>query len=77
MESCCWHVSISDCLTPELFGYMRTHSGFHALTTNELHTAHHVLLHLDELRQLLGEIWTERTSRASAKGVALRVVSDE
>ena len=36
-----------------------TYSNFHSFSTNKLHTAHDVLLHLDELRQLLGEIWAK------------------
>jgi hypothetical protein len=38
-----------------------TYSDLHALTGDELHAAHDVLLHLDELRQLAREIGTEST----------------
>jgi len=37
------------------------YSGLHALTANKFHAAHDVLLHLDELGELLGQIGTPCT----------------
>jgi hypothetical protein len=37
------------------------YSNLHALTANEFHGAHDVLLHLHELRELLRKIRTEST----------------
>ena len=41
-------------------GYV-TYSDLHALPGDELHAAHDVLLHLDELRQLSREVGAEGT----------------
>jgi hypothetical protein len=40
---------------------LEAYSNLHALTANELHRAHDVLLHLHELRELLRKIGTEST----------------
>jgi hypothetical protein len=47
-----------------------TYSDFHALPSDELHAAHDVLLHLDELRQLFGEIGTEGTGGILTEGMS-------
>jgi hypothetical protein len=47
-----------------------TYSDFHALPGDELHAAHGVLFHLDELRQLLGEVGSEGTGGVLAEGMA-------
>lgn len=47
-----------------------TYSDFHALPGDELHAAHGVLFHLDELRQLLGEIGSEGTGGVLAESMA-------
>ena len=54
------------------------YSNLHALTANELHGAHDVLLHLHKLRQLLGKIGTESASGISAERVTfvMLVVKD-
>lgn len=39
-----------------------TYSHLHTLSCYLLETAHDVLLHLNQLRQLLCEVWTEGTS---------------
>ena len=49
-----------------------TYSDFHALAGDQLHTAHDVLLHLDQLRQLTGEIRPESTSGIFTEGMAYR-----
>jgi hypothetical protein len=48
----------------------RTYSDFHALPGDELHAAHGILLHLDKLRQLLGEIGPEGTSGVLSEGMS-------
>ncbi len=40
---------------------LNTYSDLHALSCDQLHTAHDVLLHLDQLRQLAGEVRAEGT----------------
>lgn len=47
-----------------------TYSDFHALPGDELHAAHGVLFHLDELRQLLGEVGSEGTGGVLAESMA-------
>jgi hypothetical protein len=65
MESCCC------CCQPGVTGSQwKTYSNLHALPGNELHAAHDVLLHLDELRQLLGEVGPECARRLVAERVA-------
>ena len=46
------------------------YSNLHALPGDKLHAAHHVLLHLHQLRKLLRKIRSERASGLVAKGVA-------
>jgi len=45
----------------EVVSVCKAYSNFHALTANELHGAHDVLLHLHELGKLLREIRAEGT----------------
>lgn len=47
-----------------------TYGNFHALTSNELHTAHNVLFHLHELRKLLCKIWAELAGGLATEGMA-------
>lgn len=49
-----------------------TYSDFHALARDKLHTAHNVLLHLDKLRQLAGEIGAEGAGGVFTEGMACR-----
>lgn len=53
---------------PVYDGY--THSNFHSLTSDKLHGAHHILLHLDQLRELLREIWAKSASGGFAECMA-------
>ena len=46
-----------------------TYSDFHSLTSNEFHAAHDVLLHLDQLRQLLRQIWPEGSGSLSSENM--------
>ena len=46
------------------------HRDFHALAPDQLHAAHHVLLHLDQLRQLAGELGAPLAGRLLAEGMA-------
>jgi hypothetical protein len=46
---------------PEVVSDYEAYSNLHALTANELHGAHNVLLHLHELGKLLREIRAEGT----------------
>jgi hypothetical protein len=53
-----------------------TYSDVHALLGDSLQASHYVLLHLDKLRQLLGQIGAEGTAGIAAKRMAcIRVVS--
>ena len=45
------------------------YSNFHALTANQFHAAHDVLLHLDELGELLCEIWAEGAGGSLAESM--------
>lgn len=47
-----------------------TYGDIHALLGNSLETAHDVLLHLDELRKLLGQIGTESATGVATEGMA-------
>lgn len=47
-----------------------TYSDIHALLGDSLETAHDVLLHLDELGQLLGQVGTESAAGVAAEGMA-------
>jgi hypothetical protein len=47
-----------------------THSNFHALTANQLHASHNVLLHLHELGELLCEIWAELAGGSVTESMA-------
>lgn len=47
-----------------------TYCNFHTLLTDELHAAHNVLLHLHQLRKLLGKVWAERASSVLAESMA-------
>ena len=49
---------------------MVSHRHLHALAADELHAAHDVLLHLDQLRQLAGQLGAELTGGLPAEGVA-------
>ena len=51
-----------------------TYCDLHSLSADELHGAHDVLLHLHQLRQLLGEIGSEGASGISAERVACRLL---
>jgi hypothetical protein len=68
MESCCYGAQ-SACVGGGAVG-SQSYGNLHALTGNQLHAAHHVLLHLYQLRQLLCEVGAERTRRLVAEGVA-------
>jgi hypothetical protein len=48
----------------------QAYGDFHALPGHQLHAAHDVLLHLDQLRQLLGEVRSECAGRLVTEGVA-------
>jgi len=50
----------------------KTYCDLHSLSADELHGAHDVLLHLHQLRQLLGEIGSEGASGISAERVACK-----
>jgi hypothetical protein len=50
-----------------------THRDLHALAPDQLHAAHDVLLHLDELRELPGELGAELAGGLLAEGVAWSV----
>lgn len=69
MESCCYN-SISFQFLSGNRVRRCTYSDFHALPGDELHAAHDVLLHLDELRQLLGEIRAEGTGGILTEGMS-------
>jgi hypothetical protein len=70
MESCCYGDRVSfQCYSVIHNSCPSTYSDFHALPSDELHAAHGVLLHLDELRQLLGEIGSEGTGGVLAEGM--------
>lgn len=47
-----------------------TYSYLHTLLCDLLHTSHHILFHLDELRQLLGEVGPEGTTSIATKCMA-------
>jgi hypothetical protein len=47
-----------------------TYSNFHALTGNSLQASHHVLLHLDQHGELLGQVGAKGTTGISAEGMA-------
>lgn len=47
-----------------------TYSDLHALTGDELHATHDVLLHLDELRQLAREIGAEGAGGILTEGMS-------
>lgn len=51
-------------------GRVRAYSYFHSFTSDKFHAAHHVLLHLDELRELFREVRPEGTSGLSAENMA-------
>jgi hypothetical protein len=42
----------------------------HALAADQLHAAHHVLLHLDQLRQLAGELGAPLAGGLLAEGMS-------
>lgn len=48
----------------------KTYSDIHALLGNGLEAAHNILLHLDELGKLLGQVRAEGATGIAAKGVA-------
>lgn len=48
---------------------MEAYRHFHALSANQLHAAHDIFLHLDELRQLLSQIGPESTCSSLAEGM--------
>jgi hypothetical protein len=74
MLSCCYTI-VNLSIHGEIFPPSCTYCDFHSLSADKLHGAHDVLLHLDQLRQLLGKIGTESASCISAEGVALGRVS--
>lgn len=47
-----------------------TYGDIHALLGDSLQASHHVLLHLDELSELLGQIGAESTTGIAAQGMA-------
>lgn len=53
-------------------GY-KTYSDFHALLGDKLHTSHNVLLHLDKLGQLLGQVWPEGATGIATKSMACTI----
>jgi hypothetical protein len=69
MERCCYS-PISFQGFPCNRASIITYSDFHALPGDELHAAHNILLHLDELRQLLGEIGAEGTGGILTEGMS-------
>lgn len=58
------------CISPAIIAKSSTYSDIHALPGNELHAAHDVLLHLDQLRQLPGKIGTKGTGGILTEGMA-------
>jgi len=50
------------------------YSSLHTLTAGKLHCAHNVLLHLDELSKLLGQVGAESTSSRTTESVACAIV---
>lgn len=44
-----------------------TYGNFHPFLGHQLHAPHDVLLHLDELRQLLGEVGPKRPGRIASQ----------
>lgn len=72
MESCCYGDRISFQFISSIItdSGRFTYSDFHALPGDEFHAAHGVLFHLDELRQLLGEIGSEGTGGVLAESMA-------
>ena len=49
---------------------MFSYGDFHALPGDKLHAAHNVLLHLDELRQFLGEVGAEGAGGVLPEGMS-------
>ncbi len=49
---------------------MSTYGDVHALLGDSLEAAHNILLHLDELGELLGQVGAKCTTGIAAKGVA-------
>lgn len=69
MESCDWFNVLET--TPRTASEENcTYSHFHALFGDLLQAAHHILLHLNELGELLGQIGPERTGGIAAKCMA-------
>jgi len=48
----------------------KAYSNLHSLTSNKLHGAHDVLLHLHQLRELLCEVWAKGTGSGFTKCMA-------
>lgn len=52
-----------------------TYGSLHPLSCDQLHTAHDVLLHLDQLRELPGQVGTESTGGVLTEGMACSSLS--
>lgn len=74
MDNCCYN-KISPRAHTFSITQVRTYCDLHSFSTDKLHRAHDVLLHLDQLRQLLGKIGAESASGISAEAVAYVNVS--
>ena len=48
----------------------KTYSNFHSLSSDKLHAAHDILLHLHELGELLGQVWAKGASGRFAEGMS-------
>lgn len=69
MESCDWFSALGT--TPRTACKENcTYSHFHALFGDLFQTAHHVLLHLNELGELLGQVRPEGAGGVSTKSMA-------
>jgi len=66
------HVIVA-CLAPD----RQLLSDLHSFPRDELHASHNVLFHLDQLRQLLGEVGSEGARSAAAEGVAQISLAEE
>jgi len=62
-------------LTKQLEG--TTYGNLHALLSDHLHAAHHILLHLNELGELLGQVGTEGATGVAAESMAEASLAEE
>lgn len=72
MESCCYHRQHTTSSQPLVDS---TYGSFHPLSCNQLHTAHDVLLHLDQLREFPGQVGTESPGGVLTEGMACSTVT--